>query len=62
MEDRVAVRQAMESLTKLQRRAVYLVYYRDLTQAQAAVELGITQRRVSRLLHRGLDQMAHSLA
>ncbi|MBU4532352.1 MAG: DUF134 domain-containing protein [Firmicutes bacterium] len=52
----------MESLTKLQRRAVYLVYYRDLTQAQAAVELGITQRRVSRLLHRGLDQMAHSLA
>lgn len=62
IEDRIAVRQALERLTGLQQKVVYLIYYHDLTQTQAAVRLGISQRRVSRLLHRGLAQMAKILA
>ncbi|MDA8096295.1 MAG: sigma-70 family RNA polymerase sigma factor [Clostridia bacterium] len=62
IEDRIAVRQAVEHLNGLQRRVVYLIFYQDLTQAQAARKLGISQRRVSRLLHCGLTQMAHNLA
>lgn len=54
IEDRIAVRQAMESLCDLQRRVVYLIFYQDLTQVQVAREMGIGQRRVSRLLSRGL--------
>jgi RNA polymerase sigma-B factor len=62
IEDRIAVRQALARLGGLQRKVVVLVFYYDMTQAQAAAELGIGQRRVSRLLRRGLAQMAQNLA
>lgn len=54
IEDRITLQQAMCRLGELQRKVIYLVFYMDLTQTQAAQELGIGQRRVSRLLKRGL--------
>lgn len=62
IEDQIAVRQALKRLTDMQRRVIYLIFYRDLTQQQVAKEMGIGQRRVSRLMHRGLQSMAEYLA
>lgn len=62
IEDKIVVRQAMDRLNELQRRVIYLIFYRDLTQQQVADEIGIGQRRVSRLMHRGLESMAEYLA
>ncbi|MDH7577828.1 MAG: sigma-70 family RNA polymerase sigma factor [Bacillota bacterium] len=61
IEDRIAVRQALEKLGSLQRKVIYLIFYRGLTQTQAAARLGIGQRRVSRLLARGLAYLAQYL-
>jgi len=62
IEDQIAVRQALKRLNDMQRRVLYLIFYRDLTQQQVAKEMGIGQRRVSRLMHRGLQSMAEYLA
>ena len=62
IEDQIAVRQALKRLTDMQRWVIYLIFHRDLTQQQVAKEMGIGQRRVSRLMHRGLQSMAEYLA
>lgn len=62
IEDRITVQQALAGLSNLQRNVVYLIFYQNMTQKQVASELGIAQRRVSRLLHRGLAGIARSLA
>ena len=61
IEDRIVVRQALEKLSELQRKVIYLIFYRDFTQARTAAELGIGQRRVSRLLARSLALLAKYL-
>lgn len=62
IEDRIALEQALKRLGEVQRKVVFLLYYRDMTQAQVASELGISQRKVSRLLHKSLKQMLKTLA
>jgi len=62
IEDQIAVRQALKRLNDMQRRVLYLIFYRDLTQQQVAKKMGIGQRKVSRLMHRGLQSMAEYLA
>lgn len=62
IEDQIAVRQALKRLNDMQRRVLYLIFYRDLTQQQVAKKMGIGQRKVSRLIHRGLQSMAEYLA
>ncbi|MFZ5596497.1 MAG: sigma-70 family RNA polymerase sigma factor [Bacillota bacterium] len=57
IEDLIAVGQAMDKLTKLQKKVVSLLFYRGMTQTEVAVELGISQRKVSRILHRSLSLM-----
>lgn len=48
VENRVALEQAYKRLGELQRKIINALFYRQMTQRQAADELGITQRRVSR--------------
>lgn len=48
VENKVVLEQASTKLGKLQRRIINALFYREMTQQQAADELGITQRRVSR--------------
>ncbi|BAF59329.1 DNA-directed RNA polymerase specialized sigma subunit [Pelotomaculum thermopropionicum SI] len=54
VEDRIVLRQAVEKLTELQRRVIAMLFFKNMTQGEAAEELGITQRKVSRVLHKSL--------
>ena len=38
----------LDKLTKFQRRLIYLLFFKDLTQHEVATELGLTQKKVSR--------------
>jgi RNA polymerase sigma factor (sigma-70 family) len=49
LEDKIALEQAMDKLGALQKKVLNALFYRGLTQQQVADELGISQRRVSRV-------------
>jgi RNA polymerase sigma-B factor len=48
VEDRIVLEEAIESLTELQRKVVYLFFYKDLRQTEIAKKLGLSQRKTSR--------------
>src|ERR671912_441431 len=48
VEDRILLEQALESLTELQRKVVYLFFYKDLCQTEIGRKLGLSQRKTSR--------------
>ena len=50
IEDRIMLEQAIESLTEVQRKVVYLFFYMDLTQTEIGKHLGLSQRKVSRVV------------
>lgn len=62
IEDRLLVEQAMEKLSEVQRKVIYLLFYMDLTQVETAAKLGINQRQVSRILHKSLQLMSKAMA
>jgi len=57
IEDKIAVQMSIEKLDELQQKVIKYIYYEGLTQEQTARKLGINQRKVSRLLNRGLNEM-----
>ena len=57
IEDRIALQEAFNMLSEFQRKLVYLLFYKDLTQLQVAEEMGLTQRRVSRESAKALDRL-----
>ncbi len=57
IEDRIVLQQAFRKLSRLQQKVIYYLFYRDLTQVEAAEKLGISQRQVSRVLHKSLKEM-----
>ena len=48
VEDRIVLDQALKSLTELQRKVVYLFFYKDLCQTEIGKKLGLSQRKTSR--------------
>ena len=48
MTEMLSLNQALKTLGEMDRRLIYLRYYRDLTQSQTAAALGMTQVQVSR--------------
>ena len=48
VEDRISLYNALDKLTNFQRRLIYLLFFKDLTQHEVASELGLTQKKVSR--------------
>jgi RNA polymerase sigma-B factor len=48
VEDRILLEQALESLNELQRKVVYLFFYKDLCQTETGKRLGLSQRKTSR--------------
>jgi RNA polymerase sigma-B factor len=61
VEFRTAVRPLVARLPERERRILSLRFYGNLTQAQIAAELGISQMHVSRLLARTLDGLRRAL-
>jgi len=60
--DRVALAQALRRLTQRERTIVHLHYFADLSQAQIAAEVGLSQVHVSRLLRAALGKLRAQLA
>src|SRR5215210_329265 len=50
IEDRILLEQGLESLSELQRKVVHLFFYKDLSQTEIGQRLGLTQRKVSRII------------
>jgi len=57
IEDKITVQMSIEKMDRLQQQVIKLIYYEGLTQEETAKILGINQRKVSRLLNRGLKEM-----
>lgn len=54
---RVTVRALMARLPERERSIMYLRYFEDLTQAEIAERVGVSQVHVSRLLHQALERL-----
>ena len=62
MVDILSLRQAMGSLEPLDRKLLYLRYFRDMTQNQVAEQLSMTQVQVSRREKKLLSELRKSLS
>lgn len=60
IEDRIQLEAALESLTELQRKVVYLFFYKDLTQTEIGRRLSMPQRKVSRLMAASLKALRNT--
>jgi len=60
-EDRLAVMEALERLNTLQRAVVFYIYFTDLTQAETAARLGVSQKHISRVLAIALAKLRQML-
>lgn len=56
-ETRVTIRSIMAQLPERERTVVYLRYFEDLTQAEIASRIGVSQVHVSRLLRKALGRL-----
>ena len=61
MEDIIALKTAFSSLKKLQRKVIYYIFEKDLTQTKIARKLGISQRQVSRIKESALKELKESI-
>lgn len=57
LEERIALVQSIERLHNLEKRVIFYLFYMDLNQIQAGELLGLTQKQVSRMLHRALRKL-----
>jgi RNA polymerase sporulation-specific sigma factor len=60
--DKLALNEAIETLSERERLIVYLRYYRDQTQSEVACRLGISQVQVSRLEKKILQTIKNQIA
>jgi RNA polymerase sigma-B factor len=58
IEDRITVLAALERLREVERKVIYALFYLDLTETEAARWLRMSQRQISRVLHRALDRLS----
>ena len=57
IEDKLAMQISLEKMDKMQKKVIKMIFFEGLTQEQTAKRLGINQRKVSRLMHKGLKEM-----
>jgi RNA polymerase sigma-B factor len=61
LEDRIALEEALGRLKNVEKKIIYMIFYYDLTQMQIAQKLGISQKKVSRLLQKGIESLKQLL-
>ena len=61
IEDIIALQNAMKKLKKLQRKVIYYIFEKDLTQTKIAHKLGISQRQVSRIKESALKELKENI-
>jgi RNA polymerase sigma-B factor len=57
IEDEITLHEAMRALDSFQKKLVYLLFYKDLTQTEVAGRLGLSQRQVSRESARAMKRL-----
>ncbi|MHB1458220.1 MAG: sigma-70 family RNA polymerase sigma factor [Thermoleophilia bacterium] len=57
IEDRIVLEEALDALSVFQKKLIYLLFYKDLTQAEVAKDLGLTQRKISRESAKALNRL-----
>jgi RNA polymerase sigma-B factor len=60
VEDRIQLERALESLSEIQRKVVYLFFYKDLCQTEIGRKLGLSQRKTSRTVASALKVLKSS--
>lgn len=58
IEDVIWLEQAMDSLSEIQREVIHLFFYKDLTQTEIGKKLGLSQRKVSRLVASSIKKLS----
>ena len=61
IEDKIALYAAMDRLSAFQKRLIYLLFFKDLTQSEVAQEMGLTQKKVSRESIKALGRLKEVL-
>jgi len=61
VEDKILLEESLQSLTGLQRKVIYLFFYKDLTQTEIGHRLGLPQRKVSRIISSSLKSLGEWL-
>lgn len=61
IEDRIALYAALERLSAFQKRLIYLLFFKDLTQSEVAEEMGLTQKKVSRESIKALGRLREAM-
>jgi len=61
MEDIITLKTALSKLKELQRKVIYFIFEKDLTQTNIARKLGISQRQVSRIKDSALKELKESI-
>jgi RNA polymerase sigma-B factor len=61
VEERVLLADAVDVLDEREKQIVHLRFVEGLTQSRIAVELGISQMHVSRLIRKALDKLAEEI-
>lgn len=57
IEDKIFLEESLDNLTPLEKQVIKYRYYHDLTQAEIAEKLGLSQVKVSRCEKKSLDKM-----
>ncbi len=57
LEFRVRIAEAIDNLTEVQKQVVNGIFYEDRTQTEVGEEIGTSQRQVSRIKYRLLDEL-----
>lgn len=57
VEDRIVLSESLEKLLEIERKIIYLFFYKDLNQRQIAGQLDLSPKKVSRVMQKGLDRL-----
>ena len=61
IEDKIVLAQAARKLNDMQSKVIHMLFYGNMSQQQVADEMGISQRKVSRIKEQSLEIMRESI-